>query len=380
MFKWWTIPVALVLGSGAMYAISAANKVPNAPRVKSTGSYEVLITDRIRDITVGDAQTYANLTVFPLIAGSSASLDYLTLDEAMKRGIVVVNEKDRGDVNEVVIRNESSERIFIMDGEEIVGAKQNRVLNSSVMIAPDQVAHVPVSCVEHGRWTDTTAHFESGGTQLFARARQANAPAVTRNYSSKAPAMAGQSDQSMIWDKVAEKRASLSVGAPSGPMHEAYDKYHGDIGSYLSHFQVVKGQVGAIFAIRGQIIGADIFDQHGTLDKLFPKLVKSYALDAIEKTDRARFPSPSRDEARRFLRLVLGSEVSFRDYKSPGEGRDVRISSRSINGASLVDTHPVHIALFAPEKPIPRPVVRPDGVPRFVPGNISPPSERRNRR
>jgi hypothetical protein len=213
--------------------------------------------------------------------------------------------------------------------------------------------------------------FKSGGTQLFARARQSNIPAVNRNYEAS-PSAGARSDQSHIWAQVATKRSNLSMGDASGPMHEAYTTHGGKIDDYVKHFNTVPGQVGAVFAIRGEIVGADMFDQSETLTRLFAKMVKSYALDAIERpyvSSGVREPrTPGVDEARRFVRLVLEKGVSFKDYSSPGEGRDVRISSPRINGAGLVAVgRPVHIALFAPEKPEPIPLRE---------GGLRPPSQR----
>jgi hypothetical protein len=181
----------------------------------------------------------------------------------------------------------------------------------------------------------------------------------------------------MIWDKVGEKRDNMSLGDTSGPMHEAYIRYDGDINSFISNFHVIDRQVGAVFAINGKIVGADIFDQHATLQKLFPKLVKSYALDAIEKNRHLIenvTPKVSPEAARDFLREALGKDVTIKDYKSPGEGRDVRITGDNINGSSLIagpKPRPVHIALFASEEPF-------KPLPVRDPGPIRPATERRN--
>jgi len=275
----------------------------------------------------------------------------------MREGQLEISEVGSGEVNRVRIRNLSGRRVFIMDGEELVGAKQNRVLNTSVMIAPKQVAVVPVSCVEQGRWVASSPGFRSGETQLFAAGRQANIAAVSRNYVAQ-PSAGAQSDQSMIWRKVAEKRAAFQLGSPSGPMHEVYESNQKSVTDYVKRFRPIEGQVGAVFAINGEIVGADIFDQSSTLRRLLPKLIKSYALDALEKqTSRSIAPPLDRHDAEMFLRRVMEDGVSFRCYDSPGEGQDVRIISRRISGAALtVSDRAVHVALFMPERddrPIP---------------------------
>ena len=362
--------VAIAILAAAAVAAGLGGK-PDAARSASE-SPRGAVTERVEGISVGAAQSYGGLTILPLTARSIGGLEYFTLDEAMREKAVEVVEKDGGTVNTDTIHNRSGRPIFIMDGEEIIGAKQNRVLNTSVLIGAERTAQLPVSCVEQGRWTGASMSFRSGGTQLFAKARQANVPTVSGNYALK-PSAGARSDQSHIWAQVAEKRATLSMGDASGPMHEAYTKYGGKIDDYVKHFHTVPGQVGAVFAIRGEIIGADMFDQSETLTRLFAKMVKSYALDAIERphvSSAVREPrAPGVDEARRFVRLVLEKGVSVKDYPSAGEGRDVRISSRQINGSGLVAVgRPVHIALFAPERPEPIPLRE---------GGLRPPSQRR---
>jgi len=368
MSKWRIVVAALVIAGGASFLTWTAGARNHVTKDVESESVGAAVLDRVDEIAVGQPQHYRNLTMIPLTGRSIPGLDYLTLDEAMDKGAIQVTEKGSGEVNVIVVRNRSGSRVFVMDGEEVVGAKQNRIVNSSLMIAPKQIAEVPVSCVEQGRWVAKSEHFISGGTQLFSRARQANVATVTTNYEA-APAAGPRSDQAQIWGRVAEKHEALNVASPSAAMHDAYLSYGADVGDYVKHFEIVDDQVGAVFAINGEIIGADVFDQSGTFRKLFPKLVKSYALDAVEKRQGNSRVGPSREDTRRFVRLVLQPGVSLRDYKSPGEGRDVRIRSRRVNGASLVvKDRAVHVSLFAPVDTGPVPLER---------GGVRPPSERR---
>ncbi|MCX8053804.1 MAG: hypothetical protein N3B12_08345 [Armatimonadetes bacterium] len=359
--------LAILVSTAAILAVV----ICASPKEASTGPDvpKNLVIARIQELSVEAPQSYGGLTIFPLTARSIGGLNYLTLDEAVRRNVIEIVEKDGGIVNTVVVYNHSVTPVFIMDGEEIIGAKQNRVLNTSVLIGPKQMVYLPVSCVERGRWSGASMSFKSGGTQLFARARQFNLAAVNDNLA-MSPSGGARSDQSRIWDHVAEKRASLGLGNASGPMHEAYAVQEPTISNYVKHFHIVPGQIGAVFAIRGEIIGADMFDQSQTLTRLFEKMIKSYALDAIEQ-DRFRnnrLPTLGVVEARRFVRLVLERNVAFRDYDSPGEGRDVRIDSPRINGAALVaEGRPIHIALFAPAKREPVPLRE---------GGLRPPSQR----
>jgi hypothetical protein len=253
MRNWQIVIVSMVVAIAVSYVTwtALAERGVSSPYIVHPEVNEIgggtdpghFVLNRVDGLRVTDRQEFGGLTVFPVVGRSLGGFSYLTFDEAMNKGVLIVSEKGDGEVNMVRVRNKSSQPVFIMDGEEIVGARQNRVLNSSVMIpATDKVVEVPVSCVEHGRWVGDSMQFQSGGTQLFAAARQANVQAVTRNYAAS-PSAGPQSDQSMIWERVGRKRAALSVGDASGPMHEAYKKYDRSISDYVKRFHAIDGQV-----------------------------------------------------------------------------------------------------------------------------------------
>jgi len=317
---------------------------------------ESVTTERFGALKVGKAQTHANLTMYPLF-GASCGPDYITLDEALSSKKAEVLEKGSGEVPKLVFRNLSGDRILLMDGEELIGAKQNRILNTSILIGPRMVAEIPVSCVEQGRWTSVSPAFKSGGTQLFASARQSNNENVTASL--KRDASAGAvSNQSQVWDDVAEVRAKLKVTGSSSAMHDAYVQKSESVESYVRGFKVIEGQVGCIFAINGRIVGADIFSSQSALRKLMPKIVKSYSLDAISEQDRPAVGST--DSPERFL--LWAKNATMKSMPSVGEGRDVRLLSSTVSGAALVaQDAAIHISLFArAPKPVPvKPPVTP---------------------
>ncbi|MGQ0579869.1 MAG: ARPP-1 family domain-containing protein, partial [Betaproteobacteria bacterium] len=92
----------------------------------------------------------------------------MLLDEALARKLARVTEiSDSGSVPELMFSNEAEANILLMDGEELVGAKQNRVLNVSILVGGKSQVAVPVSCVEQGRWRWSSRHFASPGRALF---------------------------------------------------------------------------------------------------------------------------------------------------------------------------------------------------------------------
>lgn len=312
-----------------------------------------VVTERFGGLKIGKAQEYKNLTMYPVLAASYGP-HYITLDEALSSDKAEVLEKGSGEVPKLVFSNKSADRILLMDGEELIGARQNRILNTSMLIGPRKMVEIPVSCVEQGRWTSVTPKFKSGGTQLFSRARQANNESVTANMK-RAPSAGAMSNQSQIWDQVAAKRSKLNVTGSSEAMHDVYVQKSASVESYVRAFKAVDGQVGCIFAINGRIVGADIFSSQAALKKLLPKITKSYSLDAI--SEQGSPTKGSTDSAERFL--LWGKNASMKSMPTVGEGRDVRLISSTVSGAALVaQDAAIHISLFArPPKVVP--VVKP---------------------
>jgi hypothetical protein len=101
----------------------------------------------------GAQQTHRNMTLFLLLASDTAEPDYLILEEALGQGVVEITEVSQGgSVPELKLINRSTRKLLIVDGEELVGAKQNRIVDATFLIAGRTEITIPVSCVEQGRW------------------------------------------------------------------------------------------------------------------------------------------------------------------------------------------------------------------------------------
>src|SRR5258708_6067147 len=119
----------------------------------ATAAHAPSVSDLLRSVRVADAQTAGGLHVFGLWHDLPPALGYLTLDDALESQALKVTEMtEGGNVPTLKVVNTSGARVFLMAGEQLVGAKQNRVLNTSLMVAPEAELPVPVSCVEQGRW------------------------------------------------------------------------------------------------------------------------------------------------------------------------------------------------------------------------------------
>src|SRR6476619_1815106 len=115
-------------------------------------------------IRVGSPVAHEALTVFPLFEDAGKSINYLLAERALAQGTVTVEElTESGSVPTLVVDNQSDSLVLFLEGQELRGAKQNRVLNTSVLVAARTKINIPVSCVEQGRWRYSSRHFGSSG-------------------------------------------------------------------------------------------------------------------------------------------------------------------------------------------------------------------------
>src|SRR5687768_9034110 len=126
----------------------------------------------LSSVALGLEATYRNLTMYPLLrrgARGGPALDYATLDEGLAIGDVDVTEiSEQGSVPELRVVNRGRQALLVLDGEELVGAKQNRVVNLTIMVPAEFELRIPVSCVEAGRWRHRSRSFSSAPRTQYA--------------------------------------------------------------------------------------------------------------------------------------------------------------------------------------------------------------------
>jgi hypothetical protein len=135
-----------------------------------------------------------------------------------------------------------------------------------------------------------------------------------------------------VWDDIALKSERMGSRSPTGAMRDIFEDYASQVEEYVLHFRAGAGQCGAVFAIAGEVVGMDIFDCPATLSKVLPKLVRSYALDAVEvKTPQEK--SPSREDVDGFINQVGSAEQTT--ARAIGLGTDIRLGSQVVAGGAL---------------------------------------------
>jgi hypothetical protein len=250
-----------------------------------------------------------NLTIYPVVTGRSYDTkEFLTLDEGLRSGEVVVSEAGRvfqplirgrvrpipdgPQVNQLVLVNNSERPLILLAGEILVGGKQDRVVGKDRIVPPQsEPIDLAVFCVEPGRWVATKNNFRSFDPQMAQ-------PSVRRG------AMADQ-DQQRVWSEVRAAASAMgsSVGGPVAPREiESTPSYAGVMSNeevkqrveavaapLEQSFQGVmrelrdRNAVGVVVAVNDQIIWADLFASSALLEKYWPKLIRSYAAEALTR-------------------------------------------------------------------------------------------------
>ncbi|HSY92140.1 MAG TPA: DUF6569 family protein [Candidatus Binatus sp.] len=363
-----------------------------------------------RDVQAGEAASapgykvlepirHGNLTVFPVVAAKSYPTgEFMTLDEGLRSGDVVVTEAgnvqglirrhptplvrnevrhDGAEVNRLVLVNNSKRPLLLLAGEVVSGGKQDRVIGKDRIVpAESDPVDLSVFCVEPGRWVATSEHFgasESMYGKNIGGAIHGNTPmAMMVQPSVRAKAMADK-DQGQVWAEVRKQQAEMeTVEVSAGAAPVATEIANTSSYAKVNENEEVKKQVdavarpieqnyqslirqlrdrnavGVVVAVNGRIIWADVFASTELLEKYWPKLVRSYASEAV--VTRAKEVEVGVSQAHAFLADMEGRRETIES--EPGIYRHTEISGDGFKAFSLTSLLPktgfeVHVAKMA---------------------------------
>ena len=303
-----------------------------------------IIREYLEMAKVGRMQVYKNMAVYPLLSDYSLGLEYILLDEALGSGVIEVTEvNDHGAVPNLKVHNKSPKMVLILDGEELVGAKQNRIVNTTILIAGNATVIIPVSCVEQGRWSCNTPRFYSEERIMPSRMRAMKAEQVQRSVRTRGEY---QADRSAIWADISERASRRDAKSSSMAMARIYEKDLLSLQEYLQNFSLKGYQVGAVSTINGEVVGMDAFGRLETFSKVFTKLMQSYALDAIDWIEGNKGGELTGEDVANFKKGIFSCKMETHD--SVGLGTDCRLESDKLTGFALaLDGKVLHMSVFA---------------------------------
>lgn len=272
---------------------------------------------------VGEPVEHRGIVVTPLFPRRDPVAEYVTLDEALPRGFRVDETSDAGTVPELVVTNPTGARVLLYDGEELVGAKQDRILNVSVLVEAGAKLEIPVSCVEQGRWRRTSSAFGSGDHISHGHLRRLKAQALA------AEPLARGLAQGHVWDEVRAKQSRMGVSSPTSANRDTFVAHGERLRALEEAFTAQPGQCGAVLGL-GDELCLDAVSRPEAFALLWPKLRAGYLLDALERLDGR---ATSVERVARFVDAVAAARVTR--GPSPGLGDDARLRGDGVIGSGV---------------------------------------------
>jgi hypothetical protein len=303
-----------------------------ATRPRSAGLFDGLC--------LGKALHHHNLTLFPLSWTDPSEAPYLLLGTAIEAGKALVEEiNEAGSVGNLTVTNQADRPLLIPEGEILIGAKQNRVINVTVLVAAGVKFVVPVSCVEAGRWGYRSRHFESRFCAPPSL-RKKKIRAVQRNRAESGHAT---SDQGEVWDEVQACLNRVDARSDTSSLTDGFLASEKRLDEYRREFSLPENASGVLVAAGTRVLGMDLFESPATFRTMWGRLRDSYFFEALGGRPLRR--AAARKTAQAFLDRVAASARPR--LSALGLGEELEIADGGLVGAALTYHGRVcHVAAF----------------------------------
>lgn len=242
-------------------------------------------------------------------------------------GLVTIGECDSTNVEKVKLKNNSVSPLILLDGEEIAGSLQNRIISQTMIIAPKSEMEIPVNCSEKGR-NEYKSEFQYSDYIANSNTRRKKA------YNKNNPL------QEVVWNSIDDLETDKNTSSKTKALRDSYEKNKYDIDSYLKHFKMENNQIGVICIVENKV-GIEIFNNHSLYEKYDEMLLRSYIIDSSS--------SEKINISDKELENILASinEDSFIKKEAVGLGKYYKISNSYGNGHILIyENNMVHTSFF----------------------------------
>jgi hypothetical protein len=305
------------------------------------------LTDILHSVTIGEPLQWKNLQVFPLVQPNGHVPTYALIDDLLERNQAEITEvSDGGSVPTIKVLNHADLDALILDGTELRGAKQNRMVNVTVIIGKHSETPIPVSCVERGRWGYRSRGFDSCNRTVASKLRNRKAHMVAQSLARTKRAATNQAE---VWDHVDSYIDRAEAPSATAAFEDAYAHRESTSDEYVTHLQDLDAY-GAIVAINGELIALDLVDHRDTFKKLWALLLRGYAFDA--SLDAGAAAKPLGTEAVESWLRTSAAGATIVPHALTGVGQYYAVTSNPAAGHHLaggVAVHAgrvVHVALF----------------------------------
>jgi hypothetical protein len=302
-------------------------------------------------VSLGTSVSHGLMTVVPIFAPLvSEEYEYLVLQDALDSGVLKITElSEIGSVPQLLAINKGKIGILIIGGEQLVGAKQDRVANTTILLALESKTVIPVSCTENGRWSYTSREFRSSDFVMSSDSRKKKMRSVSESLKHKS---SYDSDQGEVWEDIASLNRKAGAQSSTGAMKDGFEAKKMDINDLIGAFPIQPHQRGILVLLNGIAAGFEMFSREDAFLKLYSKLLHSYVIDAVLLEPRQTNKSIS-TAAKTFFADIRNCNGDT--YPAVGSGEEFRFNWIGIIGSGLVHENvPVYLAFYTLEES-PRP-------------------------
>lgn len=286
-------------------------------------------------------QKEQNLSIVQISTSNQNTFKYISGLTAIKEDMIQVKEvSESGSVNMLHVLNLSDQFVFMMDGDILAGAKQNRVLNTSVLLAPNTKTHIPVSCVERGRWSHISEKF--GGTDYIAPSmmRAKKAFRVTENFER---GMKHSSNQGEVWADVDQYSLKFKIRSESDNLSDIYDKNKKGFDEFIKSFVLNTDANGMAVFVKNSLLNLDIFNRTDIFAEYFPRLLKGCAMEVFGLKGKSEM-SEAEANFKTLSFIDQFDNLAFNEHAGVGVGTEKRFHSEDLTGFELVyNSNMIHL-------------------------------------
>ncbi|MCX7878400.1 MAG: hypothetical protein N2510_07155 [Ignavibacteria bacterium] len=255
------------------------------------------------------------------------SLDYISGGEALNKKYVDIREiSESGSVNDILFKNISPYFIFFSDGDLLTGAKQNRVLNTSVFLKPESEKIIPVSCIERGRWYRKSNSFEYESDIIPFDLKKLKFGNVSERLRSSGKHYAYQS---LVWDKVSEYSDKLRVESETEDLREILNRSNKKLDQDIRSFTTDSNSNGLVVFFNSEPVLVELYNRKDIYAEYFTKILKSVLWDYEPKHIKEK-KELDKHEAERILTAVFNKvrNLNYETFPGAAEGTEKRYKNK----------------------------------------------------
>ena len=293
---------------------------------------------------------HESFTIVPIRLATKTAATYMLAEDAIRDQHLIVEEVGSGGrVPTLSVENRGEQLVLILEGQELVGAKQNRIVNTSVLIPAGEKHEIPVSCVERGRWRYQRNRNFASGSYATAKLRGKLKRSVSDSLKRK---QGHKSDQREVWAEVSQLHKQHNVHSTTDSMSDAFSRHQQRRTDFRDRLPYVDGAFGLAMLNGPNVLSIDIFDKPETCLSVWSRLVQSAVLDL--------HPVPNQTiDAVQIVEQLLATAESSQWDENPvaGAGKEYRadVSIEFTGSALCLTDSPVHTSFansnIRPAKP-----------------------------